>query len=170
MKKILIFLLLLSIFVLQTSANVGVTTSSAGPEILNVPRFTEDIYLGTEAELVIRVKNNGASGSMLLIPEFGEGSVGSLSLPDSKSKYIEKGQIENIVFKFQGNGVGSGTIRIYINAGSNQIYEDIPFTVKEVQKTPSPTSSSSSTPFLSIFSSLTIIILVILVNKKIKFN
>jgi len=166
MKKILIFLLLLTIFVHQTSANVGVTTRSAWPEILNVPRFTEDIYPGTEAELIIRVKNNGDSGTMTFIPELGEGSIGSVLLWDSQSKYIENGQIENIKFEFRGNAVGSGKIRIYINAGSNQIYEDIPFTVKEVQKPPSSPSSSSSTPFLNIFSSLTIIILFILVNKK----
>ena len=110
--------------------DVRVVTRDADPEIVSTSDPFE-IFTGGFKEVTVSVKNNGETGHVLVIPELKEGSLGSVSLPDSQNKLIPAGDTVDFVFKFDSNDVGIGDVIFYANAGSNQDSITIGFEVSE---------------------------------------
>ena len=108
--------------------DVRVVTREAIPEIVSTAESLE-IHDGGFKEVTVSVKNNGETGSVIVLPALKEGSVGSVVLPDSQSEVIPAGDTMDFVFKLDSNNIGAGDVIFYANAGENQDSIEIEFEV-----------------------------------------
>ena len=108
--------------------DVRVVTREAIPEIVSTAESLE-IHDGGFKEVTVSVKNNGETGSVIVLPALKEGSVGSVVLPDSQSEVIPAGDTMDFVFKLDSNNIGAGDVIFYANAGENQDSIEIEFEI-----------------------------------------